>query len=281
MLDGATALFVREAGPRLFAWRDEDLPFAVTHSLTHSPSHVRINFRDLGEYFEKFGRIVSLEIKVPPRPPNFGFVEYGDYRDAEDAVRARDGRDFMGSRLRVEVARGRPERRDRFDDRGRGRGPPSNATGLRIAVRGIPDGTSWQDLKDHFRKIAPPLYADVKRSRNGPLGVVEFETPEDMDRAIREMDGSLFRGRYGEATIQVEEDKFGPPPPRGGGGGGRHRSRSPPGRRDRSYSPRRGTSRSPSPRRRGSRSPSPRRAYSRSPSPQRERSRSPGVSPRD
>lgn len=226
---------------------------------------------------------MSLEIKVPARPPNFAFVEYGDYRDAEDAVRARDGRDFMGARLRVEVARGRPERRDRFDDR-RGRGPPPGATGLRIAVRGIPDGTSWQDLKDHFRKIAPPLYADVKRSRNGPLGIVEFETPDDMDRAIREMDGSHFRGRFGESTIRVEEDKFGPPPPRGGGGGGRYRSRSPPGRRDRSYSPRR--SRSPSPRRhdsrspRRSRSPSPRRAYSRSPSPQRARSRSPR-SPRD
>jgi len=240
---------------------------------------------------------VGLEIKVPARPPNFAFIEYGDYRDAEDAVRDRDGRDFMGARLRVEVARGRPERRDRFDDR-RGRGPPPGATGLRITVRGIPDGTSWQDLKDHFRKIAPPLYADVKRSRDGPLGIVEFETPGDMDRAIREMDGSHFHGRFGEATIRVEEDKFGPPGPRGGGGGGggRYRSRSPPGRRDRSYSPRRSRSpsprrrdsRSPSPRRRDSRSPrrskspSPRRAYSRSPSPAaaRARSRSPG-SPRN
>jgi arginine/serine-rich splicing factor 1/9 len=231
---------------------------------------------------------VHLEIKVPTRPPNFAFIEYGDYRDAEDAVRSRDGRDFMGSRLRVEVARGRPERRDRFDDRGRGRGPPPNATGFRICVRGVPDGTSWQDLKDHFRKIAPPLYADVKRSRNGPLGVVEFETGSDMDRAIREMDGSHFRGRFGEGTIRVEEDKFGPPsrgPPRG-----RYRSRSPPrGRRDRSYSPRRSrspsprgrpSSRSPSPRRRDSRSPSPRgRPYSRSPSPRRRDSRSRSRSP--
>jgi RNA recognition motif-containing protein len=243
--------------------------------------------RDLGEYFDKFGRIVHLEIKVPSRPPNFAFIEYGDYRDAEDAVRARDGRDFMGARLRVEVARGRPERRERFDDRGRGRGPPPNATGLRITVRGIPDGTSWQDLKDHFRKIAPPLYADVKRSKNGPFGVVEFETPEDMDRAIREMDGSHFRGRFGESTIHVEEDKFGPPSRGGGGGGpprGRYRSRSPRGRRDRSYSPRRSRSpsprgragsRSPSPRRRSSRSPSPRRRSSRSPSPRRRSSRSP------
>lgn len=239
--------------------------------------------RDLGEMFDKYGKIVHIEIKVPPRPPNFAFIEFGDWRDAEDAVRGRDGRDLMGARIRVEVARGRPRGGDRFDDRRRA--PPAS-TGFRLCVRGLPDNTSWQDLKDHFRKVAPPVYSDVKRSRNGPLGIVEFDNAGDMDRAIREMDGTYFRNHTGESKISVMEDKFGPPggPPRGRGpppGRGRYRSRSPPrGRRPRSFSPRgrRGDSRSPSPRGRPySRSPSPRgRPYSRSPSPRgRPYSRSP------
>lgn len=190
----------------------------------------------------------------------------------------------MGSRIRVEVARGRP-RGDRFEDRRRG--PPS--TGFRVTVRGLPENASWQDLKDHFRKVAPPAFSDVKRSRNGPLGIVEFETGGDMDRAIRELDGSLFRNQYGEGTITVMEDKLGPPGGRGRGppppARGRYRSRSPPrGRRPRSFSPRgrRGDSRSPSPRGRPySRSPSPRkRPDSRSPSPRGRRGGSRSPSPR-
>lgn len=196
-------------------------------------------------------------------------------------MRGRDGREMMGSRLRVEVARGKPRRDDRFQDSRRG--PPS--TGFRVVVKGLPSNASWQDLKDYFRKVAPPAFSDVKRSRNGPLGIVEFESGSDMDRAIRELDGSEYDG----CVIRVEEDRFGPPGGRGRGpppGRGRYRSRSPPrGRRprSRSYSPRGryGDSRSPSPRGRpSSRSPSPRgRPSSRSPSP-RGRPVSRSLSPR-
>lgn len=42
----------------------------------------------------------------PSRGPPFAFVEYTDPRDAEDAVRGRDGYDFDGYRLRVEYTRG-------------------------------------------------------------------------------------------------------------------------------------------------------------------------------
>jgi len=41
--------------------------------------------RDLGEMFDKYGKIIHIEIKVPPRPPNFAFIEYGDWRYVPDA----------------------------------------------------------------------------------------------------------------------------------------------------------------------------------------------------
>ena len=40
-------------------------------------------------------------MKNPTRPPAFAFIEYDSSRDAEDAVRGRDGYDFDGNRLRV------------------------------------------------------------------------------------------------------------------------------------------------------------------------------------
>ena len=40
-------------------------------------------------------------------------------------------------------------------------------------------------LQDHFRQVVKPSYTNVFRERNGVLGVVEFDTREDLDRAIR------------------------------------------------------------------------------------------------
>lgn len=36
--------------------------------------------RDLGDLFDKYGKIIHIEIKLPPRPPNFAFIEFGDWR---------------------------------------------------------------------------------------------------------------------------------------------------------------------------------------------------------
>lgn len=85
-------------------------------------------------------------------------------RDAEDAVRGRDGYDFYGYRLRVEASRGGGrDGGDRFGGgyggggggRGREQTLPryhpdvnrSKGTGYRVLVKGLPRSASWQDLK--------------------------------------------------------------------------------------------------------------------------------------
>lgn len=45
-------------------------------------------------------------MKTPARPPAFAFISFDDYRDAEDAIRGRDGYNFDGYRLRCEFAKG-------------------------------------------------------------------------------------------------------------------------------------------------------------------------------
>lgn len=83
--------------------------------------------RDVEDLFYKYGRIRDVELKTPSRPPAYAFITFEDDRDAEDAVRARNGYDYDGHRLRVEFSRGkdgpssgRPGSRDGFrDDRGR------------------------------------------------------------------------------------------------------------------------------------------------------------------
>lgn len=61
-------------------------------------------------------------------------------RDADEAARRRDGVDFLGNRLRVEVAKG-------GDSRSNHRPVNVRTTGYRVVIKGLPRSASWQDLK--------------------------------------------------------------------------------------------------------------------------------------
>nr|XP_016453614.1 PREDICTED: serine/arginine-rich splicing factor SR30-like [Nicotiana tabacum]XP_016453615.1 PREDICTED: serine/arginine-rich splicing factor SR30-like [Nicotiana tabacum] len=56
---------------------------------------------EVEDLFYKYGPIVEIDLKIPPRPPGYAFVEFEDPRDADDAIRGRDGYKFDGHRLRV------------------------------------------------------------------------------------------------------------------------------------------------------------------------------------
>ncbi len=62
---------------------------------------LNVTRREIEDLFSKYGRVRNVDLKLPPRPPGFCFIEFDDPRDAQDAVTGRDGYDFDGSRLRV------------------------------------------------------------------------------------------------------------------------------------------------------------------------------------
>ncbi|KAI7881667.1 hypothetical protein K492DRAFT_176910 [Lichtheimia hyalospora FSU 10163] len=236
--------------------------------------------RDLERLFKSYGEIREINIKT-----GYGFVEFKDPRDAEDVVYDFHGKEFLGERIIVEMARGarrgREERR-RVDRR----------SDYRLTVENIPSGTSWQDLKDLMRKAGEVTFADVIRSRPGE-GVVEFAHRSDMEYALKKLDDSELNGQ----RVRLFEDASrrrrsrsrsasrSRSPPRRSRRRSYSRSRSPRRNRRRSDSRRRDDDRSKSPerkdrRRDDSRSPSPRHA-SASPrrSPENDRSRSRSRSP--
>ncbi|KAG5179552.1 hypothetical protein JKP88DRAFT_326715 [Tribonema minus] len=237
---------------------------------------MNVREKDVEDLFYKFGRIRDIDLKTPARPPAFAFVAFDDVRDAEDAVRARDGYEMDGERLRVELARG-ARGPPGMGGRGGFGGQPMGGgrqTEWRVIVTGLPPSASWQDLKDHMRKAGDVVYTDVDH-RGG--GIVHYNTRDDMEYALRKLDDSEFRNPFDHSFIRVLPHR-GASGGRGGGGGGRRdsRSRSPPRRRRASYSSSRSRSRSRSPpRRRRSRSASS-RSRSRSPSPAAARSNGDG-----
>ena len=64
-------------------------------------------------------------------------MEFDDEREAEEAVRQRDGEELDGRKIRVKRVRPGVA----------GTGP---RTDHRILVEGLSEATSWQDLKDFF-----------------------------------------------------------------------------------------------------------------------------------
>ena len=125
------------------------------------------------------------------------------YRDAEDAVRCRDGYEFDGQKIRVEFPRGgrgggRSGGGGGFGGGcggyggggGGGRGPPPRRSEYRVLVSGLPPTGSWQDLKDHMRETGDVQFTDVFKDGTG---IVEYSRYDDMKYALKHLDDSKFR----------------------------------------------------------------------------------------
>ncbi|KAJ0979804.1 hypothetical protein J5N97_015278 [Dioscorea zingiberensis] len=217
-----------------------------------------IREREVEDLFYKYGPIVDIDLKIPPRPPGYAFIEFEDSRDAEDAIRGRDGYNFDGHRLRVELAHGGRGHSSSFERRssytsgggGGGRGGVSRHSDYRVLVTGLPSSASWQDLKDHMRRGGDVCFSQVYHDSRGTTGIVDYANYDDMKYAIRKLDDSEFRNAFARSYIRVKE-----------------------------YDSRRSLSRSRSRSRSFSRSPTPRRhrSYSRSKSRSKSGSKSPKV----
>ncbi|KAL0089068.1 hypothetical protein F4703DRAFT_1448010 [Phycomyces blakesleeanus] len=206
---------------------------------------------DLEGLFKKYGKLLDVTVKT-----GFGFVEFSDKIDAEDAVHDINDTRFLGQR---EV--------------------------YRVIVKNIPPKTTWQDLKDYMKKAGHVAFADVLKGRNGE-GVVEFSKREDMKYALRKLDDGRLNGQ----RISLHEPSRSSRSRRDRSSSRSRRNRSSSrSRRDRSSSPsrsrrdrsssrhrnssrshrNRSSSRSRSPRRRSRHDRSKSRSVSRSPSPSR------------
>jgi hypothetical protein len=91
----------------------------------------------------------------------------------------------------------------------------------RALIEGLPSGTSWQDLKDFMKKPADVAFCDVTDGGRGVSekkraeetdwsdcccfvqGWVEYRTEDDLERAIKELDGAKYRGEHAIRVTKV------------------------------------------------------------------------------
>ncbi|KAL1496806.1 hypothetical protein AB1Y20_014392 [Prymnesium parvum] len=156
----------------------------------------------------RFGKLASCW--VARNPPGFAFVEYERAEDAEDAVEGLKDQRIGGGRVKVEIAKNRGKNSGPPPARGGPPPPPggggSTATKHRAVLKNLPASFSWKELKDEMRRIGDVIYADVDLRGDG---IVEFANPDDLEYAVRRLDGSQLDGH----TLVVYKERDGPPPP--------------------------------------------------------------------
>ncbi|KAJ7766786.1 hypothetical protein B0H16DRAFT_372977 [Mycena metata] len=176
---------------------------------------------DVSKLFEGYGNIIDCRVMTgssnkhgPPddtlnKPATgFGFVEFENAKDAEDAVTNFNGKSFMGQTIVVEFAKESRPRREPYDgERNFGAPRSRRPPGIRLIVSGISRDTSWQDLKDFGREAGSVSFADIDRDFRDQ-GVLEYLSREDADRAVKDLDGKDLRGR--PVRVALDDSRAGP-----------------------------------------------------------------------
>uniref|UniRef100_A0A3Q4BFP1 RRM domain-containing protein n=1 Tax=Mola mola TaxID=94237 RepID=A0A3Q4BFP1_MOLML len=242
----------------------------------------RAREKDVERFFKGYGKILEVDLKN-----GYGFVEFDDPRDADDAVYDLNGKELCGERV---IGQNLKPVLGGYGRWGRDRYGPPIRTDYRLIVENLSSRCSWQDLKDYMRQAGEVTYADTHKGRKNE-GVIEFRLYSDMKRALEKLDGTEVNGRkirliedrpgakrrrsYSRSRSRSSDDEGGEPER---GSRSRSRSRSPADSksRARSKSKSKSKSRSPSPAKARSHSRSASRSESRSKSrsPSRSRSRS-------
>lgn len=115
---------------------------------------------DLEQPFRRFGTI--RHVWVARNPAGFGFVDFEDYRDAEDAIHALDGTRINGATVKCEMSkgvtkRGGGDRRGGYEGRRDDRGGGGGGGGGERYVDRYPDRNAERDRYERRDdRRAPP-----------------------------------------------------------------------------------------------------------------------------
>ena len=117
-----------------------------------------------------------------------------------------------GPPLGASLGRGSSSAHTNNTNSGSGSGKAANndsgfvSIGCRLYVGNLAWDVQWQDLKDHFKIIAPVVHADVMVGADGRskgCGIVEFARPEDAVQAYNRLNNTMLKGR----EVFVREDR--------------------------------------------------------------------------
>lgn len=181
----------------------------------------KVRDEDLKVLFAEYGDLVSCEVQMLNESMSRGFalIQYENEDVAQAAIDGLNGSELMDRPMNVRFELDRNDRPARTRENRNmnsinhqgasvpvnGRGTPYRrrlpSYGKQLFIGNLHYRTSWQDLKDEFRKIGEVVRADVfttevegmKRSKG--CGIVVMSTEEEAQKAVEELNGITLRER--------------------------------------------------------------------------------------
>eukprot|EP00440_Ansanella_granifera_P075107 gb/GFBE01081508.1/.p1 GENE.gb/GFBE01081508.1/~~gb/GFBE01081508.1/.p1 ORF type:complete len:202 (+),score=29.11 gb/GFBE01081508.1/:1-606(+) len=184
----------------------DDNKFTRTVYVGNLPDDIRV--QDIEYLFGGFGLTGNIDIKRGPGSMTYAFIVFRNPRDAAAAVHRRDGYEFEGEPLRVELKDGFGKSKGRGKGKGFSKGKTDriDEPETPLIILGVPEGTQWMHLKDHMRQAGDVAYCDIKPNGQAQVSFYGFDAAQ---RAVDELDRSLFRdpdGRKVELRVRWPDD---------------------------------------------------------------------------
>ncbi|PKA61122.1 Arginine/serine-rich-splicing factor RSP40 [Apostasia shenzhenica] len=152
---------------------------------------------DLERLFSRYGRVDRVDMKT-----GFAFIYMDDERDAEDAIRGLDRREFgrQGRRLRVEwTKQERGGRRSVSSRRSSANTRPSKTL---FVINFDPINTRTRDLEKHFEPYGKILNVRIRRN----FAFIQYELQEDATKALEATNLSKVIDRVITVEYAVRDD---------------------------------------------------------------------------
>eukprot|EP00746_Dinoflagellata_sp_MGD_P165826 gnl/MRDRNA2_/MRDRNA2_95327_c0_seq1.p1 gnl/MRDRNA2_/MRDRNA2_95327_c0~~gnl/MRDRNA2_/MRDRNA2_95327_c0_seq1.p1 ORF type:complete len:121 (-),score=33.58 gnl/MRDRNA2_/MRDRNA2_95327_c0_seq1:113-475(-) len=95
--------------------------------------------------------------------------------------------------------------------KGKGKGKKSGmatfATETKVWVGNIPEGTTYQELQEHFKSAGTAKFASVFTGKGKGTGGVAFAEAAEAEKAIKTLNGSTFKGVKIEVDVWTKVEK--------------------------------------------------------------------------
>uniref|UniRef100_T1J9Y8 RRM domain-containing protein n=1 Tax=Strigamia maritima TaxID=126957 RepID=T1J9Y8_STRMM len=146
---------------------------------------------DIRDLFKGYGIIQQVVLKR-----GFGFVQFDNQIDADDAVHDLNGKSLFGQRVHLEFARLRPQCDTKWgcDERSRNfnlKYDSAPKEKFRLKVENISSIVSRQELTNYMKQGGHVTYVHKPNEKEG---VVEYASRADMERAIVKLNNTVFNG---------------------------------------------------------------------------------------
>ncbi|KAK8956548.1 Arginine/serine-rich-splicing factor RSP41 [Platanthera zijinensis] len=151
---------------------------------------------EIERLFSKYGRVDRVDMKS-----GFAFVYMDDERDAEDAIRGLDRREFgrQGRRLRVEWTNQERGGRSASSKKSSANSRPSKTL---FVINFDPVNTRTRDLEGHFEPYGKILNVRIRRN----FAFVQFELQEDATKALQATNMSKLIDRIITVEYSARDD---------------------------------------------------------------------------